>query len=148
MPKFAEIPYPLKNFSQKTLPALSGLFLLFFGLLTIFMGGSVIFDLFGIRRLEGHYVPFVLWVNWFCGFIYLIAGYGFLKMKKWTSRILWSVFTLLVVTYIGLFIHIQLGGVYETKTVVAMAARTFITLILALIAYFILIKKTSHETQI
>ena len=37
--------------------------LIAFGLLTLFLSSSVIFDLFDIRSKEGNYVLFVVWSN-------------------------------------------------------------------------------------
>lgn len=52
-----------------------------FGLLTIFLSTSVIFDLFDIRTKEGNYVLFVVWSNFISSFIYLISVYGLLSSK-------------------------------------------------------------------
>lgn len=112
-----------------------------FGIVTLFMSSSVIFDLFGIRAKEGNYVPFVVWANWLCGFIYLAAAYGFMKSKRWTSVILGIAVLILIVTYIGLFIYIQCGGIYETKTVYAMGFRTGLTILFSSIAYFLINRK-------
>jgi len=114
------------------------LFLTAFALLTLFMSGSVIFDLFGIRAKEGNYVLFIVWTNFICGIIYLIAAYNWLKLKNFTYKILSSATVLLIISYTSLFIHINNGGLYEEKTVRAMLFRIVITLIFALISYFTL----------
>ncbi len=114
-----------------------------FGLVTLFMSSSVIFDLFGIRVKEGNFVPFVVWANWLCGFIYLTAAYGLVKSKKWTFRILLVASIILIVTYIGLFFHIQSGGIYETKTVYAMGFRTGLTLLFTFVAYLFINRNTN-----
>ena len=114
------------------------LFLTAFALLTLFMSGSVIFDLFGIRAKEGNYVLFIVWTNFICGIIYLIAAYNWSKLKNFTYKILSSATVLLIISYTSLFIHINNGGLYEEKTVRAMLFRIVITLIFALISYFTL----------
>lgn len=53
-----------------------------FGLLTLFLSASVIFDLFGIRAKEGNYVLFIVWANFISSIIYLIASYGIIKSKS------------------------------------------------------------------
>lgn len=116
---------------KKYLIKILAVFLTLFGLVTLFIGGSVIFDLFGIRAIEGHYVLFVVWANWICGFLYLVAAYGFLKRRKWTAKVLWLAFIILVSAFLGFIIHIKSGGIYETKTVLAMTFRTLITLAIA-----------------
>ncbi len=112
-----------------------------FGLLTLFLSGSVIFDLFGIRAKEGNYVFFIVWANFISSFIYLIASYGFIKSKKWTTTILGISALILLNAFIVFIIYIYADGVYETKTVGAMLFRIGITIIFATIAYFIINKK-------
>jgi hypothetical protein len=48
-----------------------------FGLLTLFLSSSVIFDLFGIRAKEGNYVLFVVWSNFISSILYLFAALWF-----------------------------------------------------------------------
>ena len=100
-----------------------------FGLVTVFMSSSVLFDWFGIREKEGNYVPFVVIANFICGFLYLIAAFGIFKDKKWSPYLLILAFIILVITFIALYFHISSGGIYETKTVKALAFRTVLTLI-------------------
>lgn len=104
------------------------------GLATIFAGGSVILDLFGMREKEGNYVLFVVWANFLCGFLYVFAAYGFYKLKKWTASILLISLILLIAAFAGLLTWIIAGFPFETKTVVAMSFRTILTLCLFLMA--------------
>ena len=108
--------------------------LLIFGFLTVFAGGSVIMDLFGMREKEGNYVLFVVWANFIAGFLYLVSSFGFFKRKTWTSIILSVATWILIAAFAGLLIHIQSGGIYENKTIVAMIFRTSLTIILLTIA--------------
>lgn len=114
-----------------------------FGLLTLFLTTSVIFDLFGIRAKEGNYVPFVVWANFVSSVLYLFAAYGFIKIKKWTVSLLAISTIILTAAFIGLNIHISSGRLYETKTVGAMIFRTSLTLAFTVIAYFTIIKRRS-----
>lgn len=107
-----------------------------FGLLTLFLSTSVIFDLFGIRANEGNYVLFVVWSNFISSILYLFAAYGFIKNKKWTVTLLGISTLILIAAFIGLNIHISSGGIYETKTVGAMIFRISVTLVFSLLAYF------------
>jgi len=118
-----------------------GLALILFGGLTIFVGSSVLFDLFGIRAREGNYVPFVVVANVICGFLYLFSAYGLFQKKKWPVKALFVAASLLVLTFIALVIHIANGGIYETKTLFAMAFRTSLTFLLAFAAHYFLFKK-------
>lgn len=115
-----------------------------FGGLTIFMSGSVIFDLFGIRAKEGNFVPFIVWTNFFAGWAYWVAAYGFVKEKKWTFGILISFLVILIGAFIGLKMHIEAGGIYEERTVKAMMFRMGVTATMAIVA-FLTINKRAHK---
>jgi predicted RND superfamily exporter protein len=67
---------------KKIIPYLLAAILTGFGLLTLFLSSSVIFDLFGIRAKEGNYVLFVVWANFISSILYLFAAYGLLKSKN------------------------------------------------------------------
>lgn len=103
------------------------IFLTIFGLVTLFMSSSVVFDWFGIRAKEGNYVPLVVWANFFCGILYLIAAFGIFLNKSWVKIPFVAALIVLVLAYMNLFTHITTGGLYETKTIFAMAFRFGIT---------------------
>ncbi|MEM0517191.1 MULTISPECIES: hypothetical protein [Aequorivita] len=105
--------------------------LIAFALLTIFMSSSVLFDWFGIRAKEGNYVPFIVKTNLIMGILYLIAAYGFLKAKKWPFWLMLSAVLILLFAFAAFYIHIHAGGLYESKTIGAMAFRIAFTLIIA-----------------
>ena len=121
---------------KRVIPYLLASVLAAFGLLTLFLSTSVIFDLFGVRAKEGNYVFFVVWANFISGIIYIIAAYGFIENKKWTASLLGIPAIILVFAFIGLFFHINTGGIYETKTIGAMIFRTTVTLVFSALAYF------------
>jgi hypothetical protein len=125
---------------KKSIPYISAIILGGFGLLTLFLSSSVIFDLFGIRAKEGNYVLFVVWSNFISSILYLFATWGFLKQKTWTTRLLLTSATVLIAAFIGLLIHVSSGGAYETKTIGAMIFRTLVTLVFAGVSYFIITK--------
>ena len=103
--------------------------LLLFGFVTIFASSSVIFDLFGMREKEGNYVLFIVWVNFVCGILYLIAAFAILKNKTWAKFPLVISLIILIVAFLELFLHIYNDGLYETKTIGAMAFRIAVTAI-------------------
>ncbi|HUH46813.1 MAG TPA: hypothetical protein VLZ54_06650 [Arenibacter sp.] len=107
-----------------------------FGLLTLFLSTSVLFDLFGIRAKQGSYVPFVVGANFICSILYLFAAYGFIKSKRWTTLFLGGSLLLLIATFIGLNMHISSGGIYEERTLGAMLFRMVVTFVFTIIAYF------------
>lgn len=117
------------------------LFLIAFGLITLFTSSSVIFDLFDIRIEKGNYVLFVVWTNFICSLIYIYSAYGFFTNKKWTTTLLGIAVIILLTSFVGLNIYANSGGIYETKTMSAMIFRTVITLVFAFLAYFLVTKR-------
>lgn len=130
---------------KKILPYLFVTLLTGFGLLTLFLSTSVIFDLFGIRAKEGNYVLFVVWSNFISSILYIFAAYGFIKNKRWTATLLVISTLILIAAFIGLKIHINSGGIYETKTVGAMIFRIAVTFVFAIIAFFTINKQLNNN---
>ena len=128
---------------KKYVLSTSAVILTAFGLITLFLSTSVIFDLFGIRAKEGNYVLFVVWSNFISSILYLFAAYGFIKNKKWTATLLGISTLILIGAFIGLKSHINSGGIYETKTIGAMIFRISVTLVFATLAYLTITKKKS-----
>ncbi|MBS1978034.1 MAG: hypothetical protein JST46_11730 [Bacteroidetes bacterium] len=120
---------------MKIVRQLSAIVLLFFGLVTLFMSTSVIYDLFGIRAKEGNYVPFIVWSNHICGFLYVFSAYGLFSSKPWTTRILLIASTILLLSFAGLIWHVNTGGVYEQRTVFAMLFRIGVTILFAALSW-------------
>jgi hypothetical protein len=108
-----------------------------FGILTLFLSSSVLFDWFGIRAEEGHFVPVVVWANFFCSLIYLAAGYGIFRREKWAVHLLTVAAGVLILAFIGLMLHINSGGLYEKKTMFALPFRTGVTLLFTVGAYWV-----------
>jgi hypothetical protein len=121
--------------------------LFLFGSLTLFLSGSVIFDLFGIREKEGNYVLLVVWANFISSILYLVAAYGLFKMKKSSVWLLVVSVFILVAAFTGLKIHINDGGLYEAKTVNAMLFRIGLTVFIAVASYFLLQNKQFSEIK-
>jgi len=116
---------------METTLKISAILLTLFALITMFMSGSVIFDLFGIREKEGNYVLFIVITNFICGFIYLAAAYGLFFGRTWTTRLLVFATSILTISFVGLIWHISSGGIYEQQTVKAMLFRIAITAVFA-----------------
>jgi len=129
---------------KKTFSYIIATVLIAFGLLTLFLSSSVIFDLFGVREKQGNYVLFVVYANFICSIIYLLAAYGFIKNMKWTTILLGISTIVLIVAFIGLSVHINSGEIYETKTIGAMIFRITITLGFTLLAYFTITKNKKY----
>ncbi len=116
-----------------------------FGLMTLYLSGSVIFDLFDMRAKQGNYVSFVIWANFICGFLYLLGGYGLLKQKPWSIVLFRYALMLLVITYMAFIIYVEKGGVHKTDTFKALAVRTGITIIAFLTSFLTINKKNEYE---
>lgn len=116
--------------------------LIAFAIVTIFMSSSVLFDWFGIRARQGHYVPFIVKTNLTAGFLYLLAAYGFIKSKNWAAWAMLSVALLLIYAFALFYLHMHSGGLYENRTIGAMIFRILITLVFAAILYSSLNKKS------
>lgn len=129
----------MKN--RKTLRYILAALLAIFGLSTLFMSTSIFLDLFNVREQEGNYVLLVVWANWLCSILYLPAVYGFIKRKRWTLGLLLVSVGILLLASIGFFLHINSGGLYETKTIGALIFRAVVTLIFALMAWNSINKK-------
>jgi hypothetical protein len=112
-----------------------------FGLLTLVLSTSVIFDLFDFRAKEGNYVLFVVWSNFISSFLYLISAYGLLTSKNWTYKTLGLSTIMLSVAFFSFLFYIQSGGIYESKTVGAMVFRIAFTLGFTSFAYVTIHKK-------
>lgn len=106
-----------------------------FGLLTIKEGGSVVFDIDSARVNSGNYVPFVVLFNFLSGFLYVMAGFGLWWQKNWAVKLSIFLLTSILLTYILLFIHIFTGGLYENRTIFAMAFRSVIWGITAFVSW-------------
>ena len=111
-----------------------------FGFVTLFLSSSIIFDLFGIRAKEGNYVLIVVWANFISSLAYLFAAYGFVVKRNWTSKLLGVSSVILIAAFIGFFIHINAGGLHETKTIGAMIFRITLTVVFGLFAYLLINK--------
>jgi len=121
---------------KKYIPKIAAAVLAAFGLITLFLSSSIIFDLFGIRAQEGNYVLFVVLANFVSSWLYLLAAFGFIKNKAWTSKALGISYIILMIAFIGLINHINKGGIFETRTIGAMIFRTSFTLFFTAVAYF------------
>ena len=130
----------------KKISVVSAIILAAFALLTLFLSSSVIFDWFGIRAKEGNYVLFIVWANFVCSILYLIAAYGFIKSTKWTFWVLLIALFVLIIAFVGLQFFINNGGVHEAKTINAMIFRILVTLIFSIVAFFSI--KNSIKTDL
>jgi len=112
-----------------------------FGLLTIKEGGMTLSGDAAAVTAAGNYVPFVLWFNFVAGFAYVVAGAGLWLRRRWAA---WLAVTIAVATalaFAALGVHAASGGAYEQRTVVAMTLRTLVWLVIAVVAWRILLRR-------
>ena len=114
-----------------------------FGGLTIKSGGAVIFFDGPARLAAGNYVNFVVWFNFLAGFLYILAGAGFLLNKKWTAKLTFTIAAATLLVFSAFGIHILMGESYEMRTVIAMTLRSTIWVIFSFAA-FTLFKNYNH----
>ena len=126
---------------------LAAIGLTLFALLTLFMSGSVIFDLFGIREKEGNYVLFIVVTNFLAGFLYLFGAYGLFTGRVWTTRLLAITTGVLTVSFFGLLFHINSGGVYEAQTIKAMIFRISVTVVFTVLAWRTISKRQNSISR-
>lgn len=95
-----------------------------FGLVTIFEGGSVLFVDGAARRDAGHFVPFVVWMNFLAGFAYVVAGAALALGRAWAARLSVAIAAVTALGSIAFGAHVLAGGAFERRTVFALALRT------------------------
>lgn len=107
---------------------------LVFGLLTIFMGGQVLFIDGPARAAAGHTVPFILWFNFIAGFFYCLAGAGLWLARLWAGRLSMAIAMATMLAFAALGVHILMGGAFEMRTLAAMVLRSLVWLAIAFTA--------------
>jgi uncharacterized membrane protein (DUF2068 family) len=105
-----------------------------FGLLTIKEGGTILFGDQAARTAAGNYVPFVLWFNFMSGFAYVVAGVGLWLQRRWAAWLAVGVAAAIILAFAAFGIHINSGGAYEQRTVIAMSLRTLVWVVIAALA--------------
>ncbi len=96
-----------------------------FGLLTIKSGGSVLFFDDEARQAAGHYVPFVLWLYFFPGVVYVVTAIAIWLIRPWAAAwlsLLLAASTLVIFAVLSQYIFN--GGEYEKRTLAAMALQS------------------------
>ncbi len=107
-----------------------------FGLLTLKSGGEVLFIDGAGRAAAGNYVPFVLWSNFTLGFLYIVAGIGLWMQKRWAAWLAVFIALATLAVFAAFGWHISSGGLYEPRTMKAMALRSGIWVVFSVIAYW------------
>ena len=106
-----------------------------FGLMTIKEGGTVLFGGAAARAAAGTYVPFVLWFNFLAGFAYVVAAIGLWRRQRWAAWLAACIAMATALTFAAFGVHVLAGGAYEQRTALAMALRTTVWLVIAVLAW-------------
>lgn len=104
-----------------------------FGAATIKEGSAVLFFDPVARANAGNYVPFVLWANTISGFFYLAAGIAIFLRLRWAFALSAAIAATTAGVFAALGVHILLGGLFEMRTVAAMALRTGVWVAIAVV---------------
>jgi uncharacterized membrane protein (DUF2068 family) len=112
-----------------------------FGLMTIKEGGAVLLGNEEAVAAAGNYVPFVLWFNFLSGFAYIAAGVGLWLQQRWAVWLAIAIAAAIMLTFAALGMHINTGGAYEQRTLVAMGMRTGVWLVIAVVSVQMLLRK-------
>jgi uncharacterized membrane protein (DUF2068 family) len=112
-----------------------------FGLMTIKEGGAVLLGNEEAVAAAGNYVPFVLWFNFLSGFAYIAAGVGLWLQQRWAVWLAIAIAAAIMITFAAFGMHINTGGAYEQRTLVAMGMRTVVWLVIAVASVQMLLRK-------
>ncbi len=107
-----------------------------FGLMTIREGGAVLFFDGPARQAAGDYVAFVLWFNFLAGFAYVAAGVGLWLRRRWAVWAASGIAVATLIVFAAFAWHVMSGGAFELRTVVAMALRSSIWVLIAAIGWW------------
>lgn len=102
-----------------------------FGLMTIKEGGAVLVGNEAAVAAAGNYVPFVLWFNFLSGFAYIAAGVGLWLQQRWAVWLAIVIAAAIAITFAAFGMHINAGGAYEQRTLIAMSMRTAVWFVIA-----------------
>lgn len=112
-----------------------------FGLMTIKEGGAVLLGDEAAVAAAGNYVPFVLWFNFLSGFAYIAAGVGLWLQQRWAVWLAVAIAVAVAITFAAFGLHINSGGAYEQRTVIAMSMRTAVWFVIAGITTQLILRK-------
>lgn len=105
-----------------------------FGLVTIVAGGGVLFVDGAWRQMMGGYVGFVVGFNFLAGFAYVAAAVGLALWRRWAASLALGIAAATAAVALAFALHVWMGGVFEWRTVGALAFRALFWLGVALAA--------------
>lgn len=103
-----------------------------FGLATVRSGGAVLFG--DGATAAGKVIGFVLWFNFLAGFAYVAAGLALWARRRWAAGLALLIATGTLLVFAAFGAHVATGGAFEERTAWAMALRSVVWTLIALLA--------------
>ena len=132
-----------KSFDRSTEIRIISFFAIVFGAMTIKSAGLVLFTEGEFHQQAGNYLPLIVWFNFIAGFLYIIAGGGLWRFSQWSVWLSFFIVFSTLIAFAVLGASIGMGEAYELRTVIAMAFRTSVWVIISIVAYRKIIRKQS-----
>lgn len=105
-----------------------------FGIVTVLSGGRALFGGLETRSALGNVVPFVLWFNFLVGFVYILAGAGLLRRRRWAVYVSFFVAISTILVFAAFGLHILGGGAFEARTIGALTFRALFWISVAIVS--------------
>lgn len=105
-----------------------------FGAVTVLAGGRALFGSLESRADLGNAVPFVLWFNFFVGFVYIIAGAGLLLYRRWAVYVSLFVAISTILVFAAFGVHVVDGGAFEIRTIGALTIRALFWIVVTMVS--------------
>jgi hypothetical protein len=106
-----------------------------FGLLTLFSGGMALFGPPAARAAVGNAIPFVLWFNFFAGFVYLLGAALLFRRHRLAQAVAWGIGLATLGVFALFWLEVAGGAAFEMRTVGAMLLRAGIWLAIAIMLW-------------
>ncbi|MFT5342438.1 MAG: hypothetical protein ACI9BH_001652 [Paracoccaceae bacterium] len=112
----------------------TAIFALVFGVMTVFLGGSVLFGPAQAREMAGNYIHFVVWFNFLAGGLYIAAAIGLWRQETWAAGLAAFIAIATAVVALGFTVMVLRGQAFEMRTVAALAFRFGFWVVIAVLA--------------
>lgn len=123
------------EFKRSRIQVVAAVVAVVFGLATIYSGASVLFGSEQAQRAAGHVVQFVLWFNFLTGFVYVTAGVGLWRARRWGFWLSAGLTLALAIVFALFMEHVDAGGLFEMRTLYALVFRFTVWCLITIVAY-------------
>ena len=115
----------MQNKKRFTPTRILAVFIFIFGLVALKAGGSVLLSE-AAQIAAGNYIPFIVWFNVLAAPFYLIIAVALWRKQECTHKLVTMLFLAHLVVDAFFIYHVQSGGLFEMRTVIAMSFRTIL----------------------